>query len=189
VRVTPHSGLLATRLSTVAIAMCIAFASAASLVWKLTAHRAEPPSLDDAGAWQWVATLPGTNVFMHESADQHSAHHIRAWVAFRTYRSPVGVNAGVVELWEFDCIRQLSRRVAGPFDTAAPGELARRGEQEQVRVSAWRHDPSDTTIGAILRRVCSTEGTSNQSNAATLVRSSIPAPRHPVCRRDSCPPS
>ena len=155
--VTSHSRPVAAQ--TIAVAVCIALASAAGLVREQRAHRAEPPSVDDAGAWQWVSTLPGTNVFMHEVADPHSPSHAKAWVEFRFLRSPVSVDAYVVELWEFDCLRRRSRRVSSPFRGSPSNDITR--SREDARVSPWRRDPTDSTPGRILSRICDTADSSN----------------------------
>jgi hypothetical protein len=179
---TPHTGPSGAKTS--AVAICITLLSAAAVVWVLRARRSEPPSLDDAGAWQWVTTSPGTNVFMHALPNEHSANqHIRVWVAFRSFRSPVSVNADVIELWEFDCLRQLSRRVSGPFRGSPPSSMARRAEETPSQ--PWDGDARESVPSSIVSRICAIANP-NQSNAATLVRFSIATLRQSVCRRDPC---
>lgn len=136
------------------VALCIA--SAVAVVWVLRAHQSDPPSLADANAWQWVSTAPGMNVYAHQLARQHSTSHVKAWVAFRYFSSPVSVNADVVELREFDCGQSLSRRLAGPFRGSALSSIARRFQE--VAVSPWRRDAPETTGGTILARICATPG-------------------------------
>jgi hypothetical protein len=150
VRAIPHLAAVVTRTSVVT--MCIAFASAAMFVWGLRSQRSEPPLPDNAGAWQWVATSPGANVYVHALSERPSAAYRRAWVAFRFFRSPVSVNADVLELWEVDCRRHLTRRVAGRPGGFESGEPARA--PPPAPASAWRSDAPATIRGDVLSLVC-----------------------------------
>jgi hypothetical protein len=152
VRAKPHSGSIAAQTSVVAI--CIAFLSATAVVWVRRAHQSERPSLNDVSAWQWVATSPGTNIFMNELPDQHSANHVRAWVAFRFFSSPVSVNADVIDLWDFDCLQHLSRRVSGSFRGSPSSEIARRAEG--IAVSPRGDGGQEIIPDRIFSRICPT---------------------------------
>ena len=144
VRAIRQFGSIAAQMSVVA--MCIAFTSAAAFVWALRAQRSEPPSLDNAAAWQWVSATPGSNVYLHTLSEQHPDNHVKAWVAFRTSSSPVSVNADLLELWEFDCREHLSRRMRGPL----------RGDAAETPPSAWRHEAPETIRAKTLALVCAT---------------------------------
>jgi hypothetical protein len=134
------------------VAMCIGLTSAAAFVWVLRAQPSEPPSLDDATAWQWVSTSPGRNVYVHEPSERRSANYARAWVAVRFPSSPVSVKADLIELWEFDCRQHLSRRVTAGLRPAYAGRIAPTAADDPV--SAWRRDAPETILGRILSRMC-----------------------------------
>jgi len=185
VRATPHRSR-SIAFHTIMVAVCIAVLSAAAAVWMLRAQRSEPPSLDDSSAWQWVTTSPGINVYVHQLSGQRSTNYIRVWVAFRAFDSPVSVNADMIELWEFDCIRRLSRRLTGPFRGSRSSEIAPSAEEGSG--TPWRRHAADTVPGRILSLICAAVNP-NQSSAAAPAPVSTATLRQSACHRDPCRPS
>jgi hypothetical protein len=118
----------------------------AAALWRLSSNGSAPPSPADRGAWTWISSVPGANVYVHEVL---AASSPQVWVDFKSERSPASIDADFVELWEFDCATGHGRRTAGPIRFQdSKSELPRSQAPE------WRAVSRETVLGKMMTQVC-----------------------------------
>lgn len=112
-----------------------------------------PPALSAGESWRWAAAAPGVNIYVADAGrGARDAAHVSAWVRREFFRNPAGIDANLIEVREFDCLRNRSRRLARASENGTGYE----GDDWVVSpaVSAWMSVPAASTAEQVLRLVC-----------------------------------
>lgn len=112
-----------------------------------------PPSFEASDAWHWATAAPGVNIYVAlYGRPQRNEARVSAWVRRESFRNLAGINANQVEVWQFDCIRGTSRRLARAAEYAA---TAKRGSWVLSKaVSEWSRATTETAAGQVVRAAC-----------------------------------
>lgn len=83
-----------------------------------------PPAGAARDSWQWVASAPGTNIYIAYPETHRNEGVVSTWVDREFSSNLAGIKASRIELRQFDCLRKRSRRssTVSEYRTLAGGD-------------------------------------------------------------------